>query len=368
MFGLGIVPEALDVDIALVSLTGEIVYANPRARANWAIPPERARGCAAFQALWEEIGSTIVRRCSLMAASTTWKPFALHRRVDGRRIGLKGRRVRSQIDGAPALVLIVSDRVRRGAFRSHAARLQRRELDRLSQARAETQRALTCETQSRVENIHRTRNHFALLLSMSRMARRGPPASPHRVLAQCERRISAVAALNDILSRSQDMQHVRMDALLASLCAGLQHSVNGRAVSVVAECGPIALNASDATPLSLVTNEAITNALQHTFPDCCDGEIRVTLQPFDDERLALSICDNVTAPHAPVGPEPDAEPFGARSRMIAGLASQLGATVTTAAATHATGRSMQLVFQPHRPCVSQHPAQLPPPHPPPHDA
>jgi two-component sensor histidine kinase len=55
---------------------------------------------------------------------------------------------------------------------------------------------------------------------------------------------------------------------------------------------PLLLSIDKATPLGLVANELLTNALKHAFPAGRTGEIRVKLRRATDGQSALTITDN----------------------------------------------------------------------------
>lgn len=78
-----------------------------------------------------------------------------------------------------------------------------------------------------------------------------------------------------------------------------------------------------ATPLGLVANELLTNALKHAFPAGRAGEIRVKLRRATDGQSALTITDNG------IGTEMIAFPSsnGLGSQLIQLLATQLQAQV-----------------------------------------
>ena len=42
----------------------------------------------------------------------------------------------------------------------------------------------------------------------------------------------------------------------------------------------------------MITNELISNAMKHAFPDGRDGEIRVAFRSGQDQQLTLSVADN----------------------------------------------------------------------------
>jgi two-component sensor histidine kinase len=55
---------------------------------------------------------------------------------------------------------------------------------------------------------------------------------------------------------------------------------------------PHALDVSQAVPLGLIINEAITNAIKYAFPNGNKGYIRVSMETTGDGRMLVTIHDN----------------------------------------------------------------------------
>jgi two-component sensor histidine kinase len=55
---------------------------------------------------------------------------------------------------------------------------------------------------------------------------------------------------------------------------------------------PVELDVSQAVPLGLILNEAITNAIKYAFPDGRNGVIGISLSHTGSDHCLLSISDN----------------------------------------------------------------------------
>jgi two-component sensor histidine kinase len=55
---------------------------------------------------------------------------------------------------------------------------------------------------------------------------------------------------------------------------------------------PIELNGTQAVPLGLIINEAVTNALKYAFPAGRQGQVRIELRQADPSNCLLTIADD----------------------------------------------------------------------------
>ena len=62
-------------------------------------------------------------------------------------------------------------------------------------------------------------------------------------------------------------------------------------ITFTLDIDPIKMSVSQAIPLSLIINEALTNAIKYAFPDARKGHIRLSLKEVEHE-IQLTILDN----------------------------------------------------------------------------
>jgi hypothetical protein len=134
-----------------------------------------------------------------------------------------------------------------------------------------------------------------------------------------------MALIHEKLYRSQDMARVDFSDYLRNLASHLVRSYragsNQVKLCVTADDAPLVME--KAVPCGLITNELISNALQHAFPDGRDGEIHVRLRSESDDLLTLSVADNGVG--LPTGMNSDTgETLGLQ--LIKVLTNQLGGT------------------------------------------
>lgn len=87
----------------------------------------------------------------------------------------------------------------------------------------------------------------------------------------------------------------------------------------------IDMDVSQAVPLGLILNEAITNSIKYAFPDKQEGKISISLLNSTDDYFILKIADNGT------GLPPDFDSRKSNSlgmRLMLGLSGDLEGTFT----------------------------------------
>ncbi|MGO5287781.1 sensor histidine kinase [Pseudoscardovia suis] len=125
---------------------------------------------------------------------------------------------------------------------------------------------------------HRVKNNLQAVSALLRLqARRTKSDEVRAELQEAQRRISTIAAVHEGLSQSAD-ETVDFDTIIPSL---LRMSVDvaeerGQNIGVhfVGEFG--SMPAQDATPLSLVLTELVTNAVEHGFEGRTEGTITIS--------------------------------------------------------------------------------------------
>ena len=70
------------------------------------------------------------------------------------------------------------------------------------------------------------------------------------------------------------------------------YGVSSGQVELKIEAGDIKFGIDQATPLGLLINELVSNALKHAFPDNRSGEIAIKLKKTDEDDIELVVGDN----------------------------------------------------------------------------
>lgn len=204
----------------------------------------------------------------------------------------------------------VSDKDRRRAGESRPAEAAlweaNRELERLyEQAHAEIAQRMRAEGELRrslqekeallQEVHHRVKNNLQVICSLLNL-RSESIEDPEtlQVLRESQNRVRSMALIHEKLYQSQDLENVEFGSYLRDLTNHLMRSHGAESVHIqlTVAAPDIFLSIDRAVPCGLITNELVSNALKHAFPNGRDGEISVTLQPGPGENLTLSVVDN----------------------------------------------------------------------------
>ncbi|MDP4027244.1 PAS domain-containing protein [Methylobacterium sp. NEAU 140] len=177
------------------------------------------------------------------------------------------------------------------------------------------------------ELAHRIKNSLTIITAfVSFEIRRAaePCVQGYRAM---QARISAVAQLYDVISRSASLGPVPMVPYLNGIAESLRASLLGDSsqieVSVAAE--PLAIGPDHAVTVGLIVNELATNAVKYAFPN---GKGQIVLG-FDRRNgdVALTVSDNGaglgSAGNGPTG-------SGLGSRFVEAFVRQVGGTLATA--------------------------------------
>jgi two-component sensor histidine kinase/PAS domain-containing protein len=182
--------------------------------------------------------------------------------------------------------------------------------------------ALTARDILMREADHRIKNSLQIVGSLLRL-QLGGIADPdaRSALEEAITRVNAVAQAHLALQRSPDLRTMEIDRVLADLSAGLAMLNPRVTISCAADTG-VGLDAGAAIPLGLIVSELITNAMRHAFPPGQTGQVRLT-------AIARDGLYRMTIADYGVGLPVDAMRAGLGTRIVAALARQAGATVST---------------------------------------
>ncbi len=171
---------------------------------------------------------------------------------------------------------------------------------------------------------HRVKNNLQSVQSLVRMQ-----AIPDEVKHDLQGRIAAMTAVHEHIYQLDRYSEVAAKTLLPAI-VDAQLKSYGTPVAVAYDIDPVDIDRDHATPLALLLNELVTNALKYGFPDGRDGKISVGLKSTSDERCTLTVSDDG------IGFDPEATKSGMGGRLIRAMVTQLGGTFSYAAADAGT--------------------------------
>ncbi len=141
---------------------------------------------------------------------------------------------------------------------------------------------------------HRVKNNLQLLVSIMRMqARRAHTEEARQLLHEAVSRILSMTVIHDALSEGED-QVINLREIVQQIVGQVQVSMVEPEHNIklqIIQCDDVILPTHKATACALVVNELLLNAVEHGFPDGCNGKVWVCLCDHVD-RFEISIEDN----------------------------------------------------------------------------
>ena len=157
------------------------------------------------------------------------------------------------------------------------------------------QKKLVEEKEWLVKEIHhRVKNNLQIIISLLN-AQSEFLESPTALNAiqESRERMQAIALIHQKLYQPDHGTLINMASYIQDMTHNLQSSfTQANRIHFSLHAEPIELDVSQAVPLGLILNEAITNSIKYAFPKPATGTINIHLQRKDDCYIALSIADN----------------------------------------------------------------------------
>ena len=145
---------------------------------------------------------------------------------------------------------------------------------------------------------HRVGNDFAIVNSLLDLQRRrsGNPET-RSALEQAMGRIRSISRIHRHIYALPEARHVDLRQYLRDLCAGLTDATLPPAgIELTCLCDEAYMSRDQALALGLATNELVTNAVKHAFPDGREGAISVCFARKEDGWLLTVADDGVGLP------------------------------------------------------------------------
>lgn len=156
--------------------------------------------------------------------------------------------------------------------------------------------ALVAEKEVLLREVnHRAKNSLSVASSLLGIqGRRQADPAVKALFQEAQDRLTAMATVHDLLSKSEASQRVNLAVYLGDLCEAL------RPITEQDDCvlleneaqEDILVHADIAIPLGIVATELITNAVKYAFPPPACGTIRVEAHRTGPAEVELSISDD----------------------------------------------------------------------------
>ncbi|MEM9966969.1 MAG: sensor histidine kinase, partial [Pseudomonadota bacterium] len=169
---------------------------------------------------------------------------------------------------------------------------------------------------------HRVKNNLQLISSIMNMQiRRSKSEDAKRVLKRLQERILSLATVHKNLYQNDELGRVDAAPLLDETVSQLLNVglLPGSNVEITQNYDTVMLNVDDAAPLTLLTSEALTNALKHIAQNVSTkNRIDIQLKRIETDLAVLTISNTVGAVASDGGTGLGAQLINAFARQLHG--------------------------------------------------
>ena len=142
---------------------------------------------------------------------------------------------------------------------------------------------------------HRAKNSLAIAASLiSLQAHRQIDGNVKALFVETQERLTAMARVHDLLSKSEAMQLIDVSTYIRDLCEAHRPIAGSEGrIRIDTDLEPgILVDPDTAVPLGIVLTELITNALKYAFPGSRSGRLLAELRRQPDDVIEVIICDD----------------------------------------------------------------------------
>lgn len=159
----------------------------------------------------------------------------------------------------------------------------------------EEQKKLVGEKEWLVKEIHhRVKNNLQIIISLLNAQSEfleNPTAL--NAIQESRERMQAIALIHQKLYQPDHGTMINMASYIQDMTYNLKNSfIQTNRIHFSLHAEPIELDVSQAVPLGLILNEAITNSIKYAFPKPATGTVTIYLTRENDCQILLRIMDN----------------------------------------------------------------------------
>ena len=141
---------------------------------------------------------------------------------------------------------------------------------------------------------HRVKNNLQIVMNLlqSQSAYMANESAQQAIL-EGQNRVRSIALIHDQLFKTDSVTEIDLKCYIADLVHSLEYAIDkqGDKVSIRFDIEAMMLDVSQAIPVGIILNEAVTNAFKYAFHGNSAGEIRITVKETAG-RIRMCISDN----------------------------------------------------------------------------
>jgi two-component sensor histidine kinase len=243
--------------------------------------------------------------------------------------------------GTTLLVALLGLSVNRYRLKQRSNQLLEVKQQQINHKNQELQQLLVDKELLLKEIHHRVKNNLQVVMSLlNSQASYLSDNAALSAIQQSQHRLQSMALIHQKLYQAQGVAYIPMDSYIEEVVAYLRESYElPQPIRFDLQVEAIDLDVTQAVPLGLIINEAITNALKYAFPNDRPGTISLGFHRLRPTAFELRIADDG------VGLPPDYDPSRSHSlgmTLIEGFSQQLGGELMI---RNNAGLSISLLFQ-----------------------
>ncbi len=142
---------------------------------------------------------------------------------------------------------------------------------------------------------HRVKNNMQVIIGLLKLQSDSvKDRAVMDALMNSQMRIQSMSAVHETLYSTESLSFIDFETYTSKLARTIfqSYGANSGQVELKIEAEDIKFGIDQATPLGLLINELVSNALKHAFPDNRPGEIAIKLKKTDEDEIELVVGDN----------------------------------------------------------------------------
>jgi two-component sensor histidine kinase/tetratricopeptide (TPR) repeat protein len=141
---------------------------------------------------------------------------------------------------------------------------------------------------------HRVKNNLQIVMSLlNSQSAYIENESALTAIHDSQHRVHAMSLIHQKLYNTENLSSIDMSLYIRELASYLADSFNmGQRIRFELAIEPLEMDVSQAVPLGLILNEAITNSIKYAFPNDEEGVIKITLSNTSRTQYLLEISDD----------------------------------------------------------------------------
>jgi len=140
---------------------------------------------------------------------------------------------------------------------------------------------------------HRVKNNLQVMMSLLESQSIYLQNDALHAVEDSQRRIYAMSLLHQKLYQSGDIKTLNMSVYIREFVHYLTESFDvSNKILFRFDVDPVELSVTQAVPVALIMNEAVTNSIKYAFPEKQVGEIGISLKESHRDDIEMGIEDN----------------------------------------------------------------------------